>query len=430
MSYSRRDEAVMRRVAAFLRKQGINVWVDNEKLVPGTPIWEEEIEKAIKAASAVIVILSPDSKNSEWVRREITLAEQYRAQIFPVLVRGDEESSITIRLITRQYVDLRHNEDIGLNSLNAALSFYLEELKSQERNSREEAERRAREKNQREATEKATREREEREAIEKAKREKALKAGELHYKGMLAQKEGNYDEAEYLFRQSLEIAIQLKDEQGKANILNQLAILAQDRLAREKAEREATERAAREKVEREFAEKDAREKAEREATEKAAREKAEREAADKAVRERATKIEEFKRKEAERLAREKAAREIAAQEAAEKTALEKANRAESYIGAILGAGLALFYLFIYGENFVDAIPLAILLIIVVYFSVRIAFPHKISVIFLIIGFFIAGLKLETDLSEYPENFILLGGIIGLPAGAILSWVLALGKVLK
>lgn len=48
----------------------------------------------------------------------------------------------------------------------------------------------------------------------------------------------------------------------------------------------------------------------------------------------------------------------------------------------------------------------------------------------IIGFFIAGLKLETDLSEYPENFILLGGIVGLPAGAILSWVLALGKVLK
>ena len=79
------------------------MWVDNEKLVPGTPIWEEEIEKAIKAASAVVVILSPDSKNSEWVRREISLADQYRTRIFPVMVRGDEDSSITIRLITRQY---------------------------------------------------------------------------------------------------------------------------------------------------------------------------------------------------------------------------------------------------------------------------------------------------------------------------------------
>ena len=83
MSYSRRDEAVMRRVAMFLRNQGINVWVDNEKLVPGTPIWEVEIEKAIKAASAIIVILSPDSKNSEWVRREISLADNIAHAFFP-----------------------------------------------------------------------------------------------------------------------------------------------------------------------------------------------------------------------------------------------------------------------------------------------------------------------------------------------------------
>ena len=60
MSYSRRDKDVMWRTAIFLRKQGVNVWVDNEKLIPGTPIWEEEIEKAIKAAKAVVVVMSPD----------------------------------------------------------------------------------------------------------------------------------------------------------------------------------------------------------------------------------------------------------------------------------------------------------------------------------------------------------------------------------
>jgi len=40
MSYSRKDEAVMQRVVGFLRKQGLNAWVDNEKLVSGTPIRE------------------------------------------------------------------------------------------------------------------------------------------------------------------------------------------------------------------------------------------------------------------------------------------------------------------------------------------------------------------------------------------------------
>jgi len=128
MSYSRKDEELMRQIAKFLRSQGIQVWVDNEKLIPGTPIWEEAVEKGIKNAAAVVVVLSPDSKNSEWVRREISMADQNQKRVFPVLVRGDENSSITLRLINRQYVDLRKNSDVGLKSLSEALSFYISEL--------------------------------------------------------------------------------------------------------------------------------------------------------------------------------------------------------------------------------------------------------------------------------------------------------------
>lgn len=132
ISYSRRDGDVTQRIVALLRKQGFDVWLDNEKLIPGTPIWETEIERAIKSAAAIIVVLSPDSKNSEWVRREISLADQYQKRVFPVLVRGDEESSISLRLINRQYVDLRQNEGKGLKSLITALSAYLQELNPQE----------------------------------------------------------------------------------------------------------------------------------------------------------------------------------------------------------------------------------------------------------------------------------------------------------
>ena len=132
MSYSRKDEEIMRAIAKFLRAQGIKVWVDNEKLIPGTPIWEEAIEKGIKNASAILVVLSPDSKNSEWVRREISLADQNQKRVFPVLVRGDENSSITLRLINRQFVDIRENSAGGLKSLSDAISFYISELNIQE----------------------------------------------------------------------------------------------------------------------------------------------------------------------------------------------------------------------------------------------------------------------------------------------------------
>lgn len=132
ISYSRRDEVFMQRVVACLRQKGINVWVDNEKLVPGTPIWEREIEKAIDTAFAVVVVLSPDAKESIWVLNELTLADEYKKRVFPVLVRGDKRDAIPFRLITRQFVDLQTNEEKGLESLSAALAIYIDELKEYE----------------------------------------------------------------------------------------------------------------------------------------------------------------------------------------------------------------------------------------------------------------------------------------------------------
>lgn len=132
ISYSRRDDEVMRRVAFHLRDQGFKVWVDNEKLIPGTPAWEDAIEKAINSAFAVVVVLSPDSKNSEWVRREITYADQFNKRVFPVLVKGSEEESLPLRLVTRQFVDLRKDEGAGLKALVDAIIFYNEKKQTLE----------------------------------------------------------------------------------------------------------------------------------------------------------------------------------------------------------------------------------------------------------------------------------------------------------
>ena len=132
ISYSRKDDPVMRKIAFHLRDKGFKIWVDNEKLIPGTAAWEESIENAINNAFIIIVVLSPDSKSSEWVRREITYADQFNKRIFPVLVRGAEESSLPIRLITRQYIDLRSDEEAGLDALSSAIKFYIEEKQTLE----------------------------------------------------------------------------------------------------------------------------------------------------------------------------------------------------------------------------------------------------------------------------------------------------------
>ncbi|HLO15451.1 MAG TPA: TIR domain-containing protein [Anaerolineales bacterium] len=125
MSYSREDANLQRRVIAELRGRGINVWVDIENLIPGSPAWEREIERSIRGAAGAIVLLSPESNNSEWVRREISFAEQHEMRIFPVLISGDEDDSVPLRLSNHQRVDLRRNFQSGLDELVNALNDHL-----------------------------------------------------------------------------------------------------------------------------------------------------------------------------------------------------------------------------------------------------------------------------------------------------------------
>jgi len=125
ISYSRADTKQQRDIVAELRMRGVNIWVDIENLVPGSPGWEREIEKSIRGAAGIIVLLSPESNNSEWVRREVSFTEENDKRIFPVLIHGDENDSIPLRLSSHQRVDLRHNYKMGLDQLADALKDHL-----------------------------------------------------------------------------------------------------------------------------------------------------------------------------------------------------------------------------------------------------------------------------------------------------------------
>jgi hypothetical protein len=125
LSYSRHDDDDKRFVAQFLLREGINIWVDNEKLIPGTPLWIKEIEHAIIGASAIVVLLSPIANESQWVLKEIRFAEEHGKIIFPVLIRGSEASSIPIDLVNHKIIDIRYERDTGLNQLITGLNQYL-----------------------------------------------------------------------------------------------------------------------------------------------------------------------------------------------------------------------------------------------------------------------------------------------------------------
>ena len=106
LTYSRADSELMHRVHGDLREAGLSVWID-EGLEAGTVDWQEAIEEAIRQARCLVVLLSPDAKDSQWVTREIALAQQLKKHIFPVLAGGDPNSAIPFSLITTQWTDVR-----------------------------------------------------------------------------------------------------------------------------------------------------------------------------------------------------------------------------------------------------------------------------------------------------------------------------------
>lgn len=106
LSYSRKDTDVMIRVRDTLRAEGFEVWTD-EKLTPGTDQWNQALEQAFANSFAVVVLLSPDSKGSQWVRNEISYANTHGLLIFPILIRGEERDSVPIQLINVQRIDIR-----------------------------------------------------------------------------------------------------------------------------------------------------------------------------------------------------------------------------------------------------------------------------------------------------------------------------------
>ena len=110
LSYSRADAAVMKRVRKVLNKHDIKVWTD-EGLSPGTESWKTTIEEAIRSATGMVVILSPRSYKSKWVKRELGYAIAQGLKIFPILASGDESNAIPIELINSQWADIREKSN-------------------------------------------------------------------------------------------------------------------------------------------------------------------------------------------------------------------------------------------------------------------------------------------------------------------------------
>jgi hypothetical protein len=114
ISYSRKDSTAARRLYADLRAAGLLVWLD-DALTPGTPSWQNALETAIRSAGCVAAVLTPAAKASEWVEREISVAQRHRIPVVPLILAGDDVSSLPLSLSSTQWTCLRNPREYRAN---------------------------------------------------------------------------------------------------------------------------------------------------------------------------------------------------------------------------------------------------------------------------------------------------------------------------
>ena len=113
ISHATADDAFVKELRIKLELSGIKIWVDSRNLRGGDKLWPE-VAEAIRTARHVLVVISPETINSDWVFDEIKLAEQVEKEqtdyrVIPLMLPG-----ITPKALKRYFSEEPAGEKIEL----------------------------------------------------------------------------------------------------------------------------------------------------------------------------------------------------------------------------------------------------------------------------------------------------------------------------
>jgi len=114
ISYSRTDMEFVQKLAKDLQGAGLDVWWDLTD-IQGSDVWERKIEEGLRNCEYFIVVLTPASLDSRWVRREYLSADNRGIRIIPLRLKTHEEIPLTLRdiqpieAIEREYEDVLYD---------------------------------------------------------------------------------------------------------------------------------------------------------------------------------------------------------------------------------------------------------------------------------------------------------------------------------
>lgn len=123
MSYSHADKEKIDLIAGHLLRKRTNVWIDRWELKAGDSIINK-VQEAVEGSSALLIMLSKASVESEWCKKELTAGlfrelDEKRVVTIPVML---EDCKVPIFLRDKMYADFRTDFDSGMYTLLESVS--------------------------------------------------------------------------------------------------------------------------------------------------------------------------------------------------------------------------------------------------------------------------------------------------------------------
>ena len=119
LSHSAKDRKFVVRLASILDRCGMAYWYSATHIL-GAKQWHDEIGRALAQCNWFLVVLTPDSVRSQWVKRELLFAlneERYHERIIPLLYKKCKYSQLSWTLPEYEFVDFTGDFDAGCRQL-------------------------------------------------------------------------------------------------------------------------------------------------------------------------------------------------------------------------------------------------------------------------------------------------------------------------
>jgi hypothetical protein len=119
LSYSSRDWTFANEITELLRRHNIRVWNSRSSIL-GSQDWHDEIGHALRRCDWFVILLSPHSITSIWVKRELTFAldqKHYVDRIVPVILESCDYEQYSWTFHSTQVVDFTEDFEKGCRTL-------------------------------------------------------------------------------------------------------------------------------------------------------------------------------------------------------------------------------------------------------------------------------------------------------------------------